>query len=135
MTGGLVFFYYCPGMCAQSCLNLCDPMDCSLPGSSVHGIIPTRILEWIAIFSSTGSSRPRDPTYNSCSSCTGRQILYHCVTWEAHFTAVKVKVLFAQLYPSLCDPVDCSPSGPSLHGILQARLLEWVASPFSRRSF
>ena len=45
---------------AQSCLTLCDPMDCSPPGSSVHGISQTRILEWVAIFSSRGSSHPRN---------------------------------------------------------------------------
>ena len=47
---------------AQSCLTLCDPMDCSLPGSSVHGILQVRILEWVAISFSRGSSRPRDRT-------------------------------------------------------------------------
>ena len=41
---------------AQSCLTLCDPMDCSLPGSSVHGILQVRILEWVAISFSRGSS-------------------------------------------------------------------------------
>ena len=40
---------------AQFCLTLCDPMDCSLPGSSVHGILQARILEWVAISSSRGS--------------------------------------------------------------------------------
>ena len=40
---------------AQSCLTLCDPTDCSLPGSSVHGIFQTIVLEWIAIFFSRGS--------------------------------------------------------------------------------
>ena len=47
---------------AQSCPTLCDPVDCSLPGSSVHGILQTRILEWVAISFSRGSSRPRDQT-------------------------------------------------------------------------
>ena len=47
---------------AQSCPTLCDPMDCSLPGSSVHGIFQTRILEWVAISFSRRSSRPRDWT-------------------------------------------------------------------------
>ena len=47
---------------AQSCPTLCDPMDCSLPGSSVHGIFQARVLEWIAISFSSGSSRPRDGT-------------------------------------------------------------------------
>ena len=46
---------------AQSCLTLCNPMDCSLPGSTVHGIFQVRILEWVAISFSRGSSWPRDP--------------------------------------------------------------------------
>ena len=41
-------------------------------------------------------------------------------------------VLVSQLYPTLCDPMDCSPPGFSVYGILQARILEWVAIPFSR---
>ena len=45
-----------------------------------------------------------------------------------------VKVLVAQSCPTLCDPMDCSPSVSSVHGILQARILEWVAIPFSRGS-
>ena len=53
----------------QLCLTLCDPMDCSLPGSSVHGISKARILEWVAIFYSKGSSQPRDQTHVSCVSC------------------------------------------------------------------
>ena len=51
---------------AQLCLTLCNPMDCSLPGSSVHGILQVRILEWVAISFSRGSSRPRDQTWASC---------------------------------------------------------------------
>ncbi|MES6266278.1 hypothetical protein U6R57_12305, partial [Cutibacterium acnes] len=47
---------------AQSCPTLCDPMDCSPPGSSVHGILQARILEWVAISFSRGSSQPRDQT-------------------------------------------------------------------------
>ena len=46
----------------QSCSTPCDPMDCSLPGSSLHGIFQARILEWGAIAFSRGSSRPRDRT-------------------------------------------------------------------------
>ena len=49
----------------QSCPTLCDPMDCSLPGSSVDGILQARILEWVAKPSSSGSSRPRDRTHVS----------------------------------------------------------------------
>ena len=44
---------------AQSCLTLCDPMDCSLPGSSVRGILQARILEWVAVSFSRWSSQPR----------------------------------------------------------------------------
>ena len=47
---------------AQSCPTLCDPKDYSLPGSSVHGIFQARVLEWVAIYFSPGSSRPRDRT-------------------------------------------------------------------------
>ena len=50
----------------QSCLTLCDPMDCSLPGSSVHGIFQARVLECIAISFSRGSSGPRNWTRVSC---------------------------------------------------------------------
>ena len=46
--------------------NSCDPMDCSLPGSSVPGIFQARILEWVAISFSRGSSPPRDQTWVSC---------------------------------------------------------------------
>ena len=67
----------------QSCLTLCDPMDCSQPDSCVHGILWVRILEWIAISYSRGSSQPKDWTHVSCVSCIGRQILYYCTTWEA----------------------------------------------------
>ena len=52
-----------------SCPTLSDPMDCSLPGSSVHGILKVRILEWVAIPSSRRSSWPRDGTCVSCISC------------------------------------------------------------------
>ena len=51
---------------AQSCLTLCNPVDCSPPGSSVHGIPQARILEWVAIPFSRGSSQPRDGTHISC---------------------------------------------------------------------
>ena len=47
---------------AQSCPTLCDPMDCSLPGSSIHGIFQARVLEWVAISFSRGSSQPEDRT-------------------------------------------------------------------------
>ena len=59
-------------------VQLCDPMEYSLPDSSVHGILQAGILEWVAMPSSRGSSQP--PRYQTCVSyvsCTGRWILYH----------------------------------------------------------
>ena len=61
----------------QLCPTHCDSTDHSLPGSSVHGILQERILEWVAMPSSRGSSRPRDRTCVSHVSCTGRQVLNH----------------------------------------------------------
>ena len=61
----------------QSCHTLCDPMDCSPPGSSVHGILQARILEWVAISFSRRSSQPRDQTCISYVSGIGRQVCFH----------------------------------------------------------
>ena len=55
----------CCCLVARSCPTLCDPLDCSLPGSSVHGILQARILDWVAVPSSRGSSQPRDQTWVS----------------------------------------------------------------------
>ena len=56
---------------------------CSLPGSSVHGILRARMLERIAMPSSKGSSQPKDQTRVSYVSCIGRLVLYHYHAWEA----------------------------------------------------
>ena len=69
----------CCRLVAQSCLALCDPVDYSPQGFSVHGISQARVLECVAIFSSRGSSPPRDQTH----MC--RQILYHWTTWEDQY--------------------------------------------------
>ena len=63
--------------------DICNPMDCSPPHSSVHGILHTRVLEWVALSSSRGSSQPRDRTRISCISCIGRCVLYHRAIREA----------------------------------------------------
>ena len=76
--------FSCKSVCAHSCLALCNPMDCSLPGSSVHGILQVRILEWATISFLRGSSQPRDKTSVSCVSCIGiRGFLTTSNTWEA----------------------------------------------------
>ena len=59
-------------------------MDCSPPGSFVHGISQASILGWVAISSSRGSFWSRDWTLISCVSCIGRQVLCHWATWEAY---------------------------------------------------
>ena len=75
---GLVGFSPC--VCLLSRVWLRDPRDCSSPGSSVHGILQARRLEWVAISSSRGSSPPGiEPRF----SCIGRRILYHCTPWES----------------------------------------------------
>ena len=58
--GYLSSIYVC--LVHQLCLTVCNPMDCNLPGSSVHRILQARILEWVAISSSRGYSQPRDQT-------------------------------------------------------------------------
>ena len=72
-----------------NCVQLSDPMDCSLPGSSL--ISQARILEWVVIPFSRGSSQPRNWTQVSCVSCIGRQIFYHCPTWEASMAYLWLK--------------------------------------------
>ena len=67
----------CVRACVLSRVPLCDPMDCSPPGSSVHGILQARILEWVAIFSSRGIFLTQG------SNLPYRQILSSCATWEA----------------------------------------------------
>ena len=80
-------FYSALHVCSvpQSFPNLCDPMDCSPPGPSVHGILQARILEWVAVPSSKRSSWPRDQTHVSDISCIDRQILCH---WKLHTLAL-----------------------------------------------
>ena len=61
----------CVCLIQKSCMTLCDPMDCSPTGSSGHGMFQARILRWVAISFSRGSSRPKDQTW---ASCIGRRI-------------------------------------------------------------
>ena len=78
-------------------------MNCSPPGSSVHGSFQTRILEWVAMPSSRGSSWHRDWTCVSYVSCTGRQVLYH-------YTVLSYCCV------QLCDLMYYSPPGSSVYG-------------------
>ena len=114
--------------CMLSRGQICDLyIDCSLPGSSVHGILQARTLDWVAMPSSRGSSPQRYGTRLLC--------LLH---WQAGSLPLAphktLCVLVAQLCLTLCDPTDCSPPGSNVLGIFQARILEWVAIPFCRGS-
>ena len=122
------YLWDCGLLClvAQSCPILCNPMDCNPSGSSVHGILQARILEWVAMPSFRGSSQPRD--WIQVSLIAGR-FLSIWATREAHFYSAAAKSL--QSCPTLCDPIDGSPPGSPVPGILQARTLEWVALSFS----
>ena len=103
-------------------------MDCSLPGSSVHGDSPGKntgegyhfLLQGIFL------TQELNPNLLHC-----RQILYRLSYKESPRSDIEseVKAKVAQSCPTLCDPMDYT-----VHGILQARLLEWVAFPFSRGS-
>ena len=102
-------------------------MDCSPPGSSVHGILQARTLEWVALPSSEGSSGPRD--WTQVSSTAGRFFtswatrealfyvcIYICVCVYTHlcvYVCMCAKSL--QLRPTLCNPTDTSPPSSSVH--------------------
>ena len=121
-------------------------MDCGPPGPSVHGIFQARVLEWVAIaFSYLGAaaaakSHQSCPTL--CDPIDGSPPGSH--PWDSpgnntgvgcHFLLQCMKVKseseVAQSSPTLRDPMDCSLPGSSIHGISQARVLEWVAIAFS----
>ena len=109
----------------QSYLTLWDPRDCSPPGSSVHGVFQARIL----------SGLPCPPPGNRLTQGSNlcllhfRWILCCLSNLGSPVYEMKVKVKFTQLCTTLCDPMDYT-----VHGILQARIQEWVAFPFSRVS-
>ena len=80
----------CQSKVAHLCPTLCDPMDCSLPGSSIHRIFQARILEWAAISFSLGSSRPRDQTQGSNPRLLhSRQTLYRLSKMWQVITTIK----------------------------------------------
>ena len=123
----------------KSCQTLC-PMDCSLPGSSVHGISQAGILERVAISFSRGSSWTRDWT---CISCTARQILYHWASREAHLGSAMCLILLFTITRQALGFVLClfpheatnvwldyawvskSPQGKSELDLLSYAVLSW----------
>ena len=94
----------CTCSVAKSCPTLCDPWNVSPLGSSVHGIFQERKPGWVTIFSSRGSSRPRDQTH---VSCIDKWILYHWATWQALLsgTLVFIKLFHSQMMWSIPQTV------------------------------
>jgi len=80
-----LFYVACCAKSLQSCPTLCNSIHCSPPGSSVSGIFQARILEWVAISFSRGSSQPRDQTHISCVFCIRRWVLSYWIlsSWKA----------------------------------------------------
>ena len=86
----------------KSCPTLCDPTNCSPPGSSIHGILQARTLEWVAISSSRGSSRPRDETHISC------------IGWNPHLLRWMKVVSHSSTTPRKNPPKNKQTSGSSI---------------------
>ena len=125
----------------QSCPILCDPIDSSLPGSSVPGILQARILEWVAISFSNAcvhakslQSRPAlcNPMDSSSPGSSVQGILQaRILEWVAISSSSEYSCVSRSVVYDSLRPHDCSPPGSSVHEILQARILEWVAISFS----
>ena len=124
----IAYVFYCSCSVTELwCLTLCHHMDCSLIGSSVHRISQARMLEWVAISFRRGSTQSKEERPLESPALAGAFFVTSatCGCW----------VLSLLSCVPLCDPTDCRPPGSSIHGILQARMLEWVAISFSRGTF
>ena len=121
---------------AQLCPTLSDPMDCSLPGSSIHGIFQARVLEWGAIAFSAWSLRLLQLTFPivwvSLSFRNTRIWIRGSLVTHEIFS--KVLCCCAQSCLTLHNHTDCSTPGSSVHGISQVIILESVAISSSRGS-
>ena len=126
----------------QLWLTLCDFRDGSLPTSSVHGILQARILEWVAIAFFRRSSQHMDWTWVSCiagrfftfiksRNCANHFLVTVQQRGNPWFLSAAAAAKLLQSCLTLCDPIDGSPPGSLVSGILQARTLEWVAISFS----
>ena len=98
--------FYVHAKSLQSCSTLCNPMDYSPPSSSVHGILQARILEWVALLSSRGSSQPRDEPGSLISPALagGFFTTQHRGSPNVSTAAAAAKLLQSCL--TLCDPID-----------------------------
>ena len=127
------FIVLCCCSVAQPCLTICDPTECSTPSfpspSPGAGSNSCPLSRWchpaisssVVPFSSCLQSFPASPGKNTGVGC---HFLLQCMK-------VKSEIEVAQSCPTLSDPMDCGPPGSSIHGIFQARVLEWGAIAFS----
>ena len=105
--------WLCCAKLFQLCPTFCDPMDCSLPGSSVHGILQARILEWVAMPSSRGSSQSRDQTW--VSRITARFF----TVWATRETCrSKIPMPFGMICDQESWPYCPLPVNPCVHWLL-----------------
>ena len=141
----------CAMLSLFSRVRLCHPMDCGPPGSSVHGLLQARILEWVTVPSSRGSSQPRDYTHVSYVSYIGWQVLYHiyfCSFLKTHSVQFSRSVMSDSLQPhrlqharsftnsqSLLKLMSIESVMPSNHLILCCPLLLLPPIPPSIRVF
>ena len=125
---------------AQSCQTLSKPMDCSLPGSSIHGIFQARVLEWVASAFSVNTSSAAAKSLQSCltlcdprdGSPPGSPVLGF--SRQEHWSGLPFpspmrESEVTQSCPTLSDPMDRSLPGSSIHGVLQAGVRSGVPLP------
>ena len=131
-----MYFYICVCVHAcqviQSCPALCDPMDCSPPGSSVHEILQARILEWVAMPSSRRPSHSGIYPVSMSPALVGKFFTTRA-TWQVHM-CVCCAVLDGSGVQLFATPWTVAHQAPLSMGLLQVKILEWVAMPSSRRS-
>ena len=123
------FFFFSPELlvCAQSCLTFCNHMNCSPPGSSVPWNFPGRNIGVGCHFLLQGIFPTQALNLHLLCLLHCRRVLYQVRIQNC-------EVLAAQSCLMLCEPMGCSPPGSSVHGILRAKILEWVSIAFSRGS-
>ena len=114
----------CSG-CYELCPTLCDPMDCSTSGFSVHGILQARILEWVAISFSRGSSRPRDRTQISC--ILGEESARFFTVWVTRGSPMKV--------PKVSSKMTLIPPSSNIAFIFLIGLKSWTRAVFQLTCF
>ena len=118
---------YVSAQSLQLCPTLCNPVDCSLPGSSVHGILLARTVEWVAMPSSRGSSSSWDQTHVCCVSWIAGRFFTHWATLDAQSLdkTVKFKKKFLVILTNRQD-INRYPSLIAEATVAQGQTLNWT---------